>query len=199
MKWSRVAALSCLALGGSLWASEKAVPIDDTAARNQVVTLDHLDVALLGREIFRATNLMRRAHHLPQFKPETRVTAAADDQAALMAMILSCQHTNPLHGQGNVMERVMRRGFEAALVRENVALTPLREANREQPERTYAQVAADIVQQWMDSPDHRANLLSRDVIYLGCAVRGSLLPVGHEEVFAAQVFATPRQFPAFQM
>ena len=200
MKSTSVAGLCCLMAVGSLSAAGKAAPIDDTAAREQRVTLDHLDVALLGREIFRVSNLVRREHHLPLFKPEKRVTAAADDQAALMAMMLSCQHSNPLCGQGSVMERVIRRGFDAALVRENVALTPLRErADHEQRERTYAQVAADIVQQWMDSPEHRENLLSRDVTYLGCAVRGSLLPVNHEEVFAAQVFATPRRMPIFQM
>lgn len=200
MKWTRLAVLALLLSSGSLWATGKTAPIDDTVARERPVTLDNLDVALLGREIFRATNRMRQEHNLPLFKMEEKVTAAAEDQAALMAMLLSCQHSNPLYGQKDVVERLTRRGFLVAVARENVAETPLRErADREQPERTYAQVAEAIVQQWMNSPGHRINLLSRDVTYLGCAVRGSLVPVGHEAVFAAQVFAQARPRPSLEL
>ncbi len=200
MKCPRFLAVLFLLLGGLLTAAEKTPAIDDTVAREQVVTLDNLNVALLARENFRASNRVRQEHDLPLFKPKKELTAAADDQASLMAMLLTCQHDNPLYGQRNVMERLTRRGFTAAIARENVARTPLRDrVNPGQPERTYAQVAADIVQQWMDSPGHRENLLSRDVTYLGCAVRGSLLPVDHEAVYAAQVFARPQPRPNLEM
>ena len=47
------------------------------------------------------------------------------------------------------------------------------------------------MQQWLDSPPHRAALLNRDFGYLAAGaalVRG---PMGQEMVFAVQVFFTP--------
>jgi uncharacterized protein YkwD len=198
MKGTLLGALAMALLGGPLLAAGRKATDDDAAAREQWVALDHLDVALLGREIFRASNRVRREHHLPLFQAEKRATAAADDQAAMMALLLRCQHGNPLHGQENALERVTRQGLDAVLVLENVAMTPLRERQDNQwQERTYAQLAADIVQQWMESPGHRANLLNPNVTYLGCAARGSSVPIANQVVFAAQVFV--RLQPALMM
>ncbi len=48
------------------------------------------------------------------------------------------------------------------------------------------------VREWLESPGHRVNLLSRDVTPLGCATRLVRVPVGPPRVFAVQVFARPK-------
>ena len=45
------------------------------------------------------------------------------------------------------------------------------------------------VREWLESPGHRRNLLSRDVTQLGCAARWARVPVGPPRVSAVQVFA----------
>ena len=45
------------------------------------------------------------------------------------------------------------------------------------------------MREWLESPGHRVNLLSRDVTPLGCAARLVRVPVGPPRVSAVQVFA----------
>lgn len=57
---------------------------------------------------------------------------------------------------------------------------------------SYEALAQVFVREWLESPGHRVNLLSRDVTPLGCAARLVRVPVGPPRVFAVQVFARPK-------
>ena len=57
---------------------------------------------------------------------------------------------------------------------------------------TYASFARDIVYRWMRSPGHRANIVQRTYRVLGVAVHLLRPYDDFEQVYAVQVFITPR-------
>ena len=57
--------------------------------------------------------------------------------------------------------------------------------------RTYRELATVMVDQWLASPGHRENLMSRQVSVLGCGMRFARVATGLELVHAVQVFMDP--------
>jgi uncharacterized protein YkwD len=59
--------------------------------------------------------------------------------------------------------------------------------------RPAAAFAAAVVQAWMNSPSHRANIVNPGFLSLGCGARVCRdLANRHEQIYATQVFFTPR-------
>lgn len=154
------------------------------AAENPAITPAGLTAALLAE-----TNRVRREHGCRPLRPMRELNAAADDQATYMALTLHAAHANVLYGQATVLERVHRHGLEPAMVAENVASQP---AARDAGPSACAVIAAGLVEAWMNSPGHRANLLNRDFTHLGCAARIAPGFADTEYVFGAQVFSRLR-------
>jgi uncharacterized protein YkwD len=152
-----------------------------------VAAPENFSIAELNTALLVETNRVRVAHGLPKLRLLAELAAAADDQAAFMALTLHLAHANWLPEQADVAERVKRRGLtEARVVAENVLTTGFAPAR--EPAPTCAEVATGIVAQWMDSPGHRANILNRQFTNLGCAARWATF-VGGGGFYAAQVFA----------
>jgi uncharacterized protein YkwD len=95
---------------------------------------------------------------------------------------------------------VAAAGITARMVGENVATTPLRwpgldrpapSERSEWPQRTYAEIAARVVQQWLDSPPHRASLLSRHFTHVAHGAALARSPLGDEMVYSVQVLILP--------
>jgi len=163
-------------------------PVPREAGR--LVAVKDFDPTLLAGEIVRETNDVRVRQGLAPFKPEPRLVAAADSQAAMISLLLRGGHDNPLPHQGDPLARALHAGLPAGTVAENAARLNAR--NRETGRAyTYRELAAVLVQAWMDSPGHRANLLSPKLQYLGCGTRTALLLPGEEVVYAIQDFYTP--------
>jgi uncharacterized protein YkwD len=135
------------------------------------------------------TNRVRKAHRRSPLKAHVALDAAADDQAAFMALTLTAKHASPVAGQETPYDRVRRHGLEPVRVAENVASSP---AGYGENRQSAQQIAALLVQQWMDSPGHRANILSRELTHLGGSVRLIWLPGDLWVAFGVQVFAVPR-------
>jgi uncharacterized protein YkwD len=174
---------------------------------------DRSDRALLGAAIFHETNRVRRELGLPAFKPNRRLDDAADLQAGMAAASGRYDHSNPILGRESVASRAREAGLGEGAVAENVATTPLvdvgeeenvliqREGDRrifrnpttgkELPVRSYAGYAGEVVKQWMNSPRHRANIVSRKYRSLGCSVRFGRLPNGADLLVSVQVFHSP--------
>jgi uncharacterized protein YkwD len=129
---------------------------------------------------------VRHAYGCRALLPLRALNAAADDQAFYMALTRHASHRNALQGQANVVERVQRHGIQPGLVAENVASQP---AAREGEPSPCTAMAADLVEAWMNSPGHRANLLNRNFTHLGCAARLAPGFGSGEYVFGAQVFS----------
>jgi uncharacterized protein YkwD len=162
------------------------------AGFGQVVPLDDPDRALLAAAIFAQTNRARAASGLEALGRLPELDAAADEQVLHMALLLRTEHSNPIPGEQTPADRVARTGFRASRVAENAIMLPARPpAGSAQPPYTYSGLAAALVQNWMDSPGHRLNILDREITYLGCAARFAHGGRGEPFVFATQVFALP--------
>jgi uncharacterized protein YkwD len=156
----------------------------------RVASLEGFDHALLGRAMFEETNRVRAANGVRPLAPSAPLDAAADDQASWMALVFRAQHDNPIPGEHDALERAEHAGLAALRVGENAIMVPLRPpAGSPQADYTYRALAAYIVDSWMGSPAHRANLLDPGYRHLGCAARAAhgVLP-GDQRVFATQVF-----------
>ncbi|MDB6094953.1 MAG: SCP-like extracellular [Verrucomicrobia bacterium] len=151
-----------------------------------VVNPTEITPARLSAALFLETNRVRRAHGCQPLRPLPELAAAADDQATYMALTLHAVHESGFYRQRTVVDRVQRRGLKPAAVAENVASQP---ALRDGQPADCSSIAASLVEAWMNSPGHRANLLNREFTHVGCAAR--LAPgFGHiEYVFGAQVFS----------
>lgn len=160
----------------------------------RVVDADHFDPGLLAREIFHATNEVRRQQGVAPCKPEPRLAAAAEGQAAMLAMRIHSGHDSPLTNQGDPFARVRSRGLPEGTVAENAATLNARNQSAGR-DYTYRELAGVIVQAWMDSPGHRANLLDPALHYLGCGTRVAVLLPGQPVVYAIQDFYTPAPRP----
>lgn len=160
---------------------------------NRTMALGAFDHSLLSRAIFAESNRARLAHGVPPLETDPRLDAAADEQATYMALVLRAEHDNAIPGEHAVTDRVAREGLIGNSVAENVlmmqALRPVPATDRNY---TYASYATFLVDAWMNSPGHRANLLNPDFGYLGCAARlaRGILP-GDQRIFASQVFLDP--------
>lgn len=175
-------------LGANAWAGQRdvtsrAAAIGDREAAPGLAPED------FARALLAETNRVRRAHGRRTLKPRTELVAAADDQAAFMALRQQVQHGSFLPGQANATERVRRHGLEGIAVAENVAMTTLGDS----PEEFSAErIAALLVEQWMNSPGHRANLLDRRLTHFGGSVRLTRIVGGQWAAYGVQVFLIAR-------
>ena len=178
------------------------------------------DGEAVARAIFEETNVRRTAAGLPALARSTNAEAAARVQAEYIARARTLSHTNPAPGQRTVGDRLRSAGATWRFAAENVlfehlldyvngrlvyprpaaaggqefSYTPNGPALRPRTPRGLARAALD---QWMNSPGHRANVLARDATQLGCAavpVAEGKIP-GLSVVYAAQVFLAPSPGP----
>jgi uncharacterized protein YkwD len=132
------------------------------------------------------TNRVRREHGRRPLRRRAELERAADDQAGFMAVMRRAQHASAIRGQETPGDRVRRRGLDPQKVSENVAAYPIvSEKKLDTPE----ELAAMLVAEWMASPPHRANLLSRDFTDFGGSVRFAPLIARVWAAYAVQVFS----------
>lgn len=182
------ALLAALAAGCANAPAVRANPALDT-----VMSLGDFDDALLARAIFEESNRVRAAYGSPPLGHLDALDAAADQQATYLALSLSVGHSNPFPRERNVLERVNHEGLDPASVGENAIMMP---ATRppESPEGsyTYAAYAAFLLEEWMNSPEHRETLLALRFTRLGCAARlAHGLRQDDQRIFAVQEFFRP--------
>jgi uncharacterized protein YkwD len=102
------------------------------------------------QQLFQAINRQRAANGLPPLKWDEALAAAARQHAEAMAAQKAISHTLP--GEPSLPSRVTRAGARFSWLSENVAAGPN---------------AQNISEQWMQSPNHRANLLDADMDTIG--------------------------------
>lgn len=85
-----------------------------------------------------------------------------------MALRLRAEHDSPLPDQATPLDRIMRRGLKVRFCAENVASVPVGSGDAL---ATVDDIAAKLVESWMNSPGHRANVLNGRVTHMGCSVR----------------------------
>lgn len=116
------------------------------------------------------SNKERTSAGLPPLTDDPKLMAMAREQAQLMARRNQISHS--VDGQSFSL-RLEKSGYAFSAAGENIA-----EGQRD---------AAEAVSDWMHSPGHRANLLSREFTQIGTAVAVS--STGHR--YSVQVFGRP--------
>ena len=101
-------------------------------------------------QLFQAINRERAAYGLPPLKWDEALANAARQHAETMAAQRSISHG--FSGEPSLPSRATRAGARFSWLSENVAAGPNAENIREQ---------------WMNSPNHRANLLDADMDTIG--------------------------------
>jgi uncharacterized protein YkwD len=173
--------------------SHVSAPVVSARQPDVTMVLESFDEARLSRAIFEETNRVRVLHGQTLLKPDPGLNTAADEQAVYTALVLKAGHDNPMPGERNVAERVARQDENVVHVGENAIMMPaVRLRGSGEPFYGYREFAAILVDGWMNSPAHRANMLSDKFTMLGCAARLShAFRKGDFRVFAIQVFARP--------
>ena len=145
------------------------------------------------------------------FRPSRSVLSAAAMHAKDMVAGDFFAHENPDPKKHRPMDRVKLAGYDPRFVAENIATAfaiqyeagrsyyavpgGISYTPRGKPieSHNYASFAKDIVKRWMDSPGHRANILSKEPTQLGNAV--ALDTADDEEsldtLYAVQNFGAP--------
>ena len=137
--------------------------------------LDQPSAALAREDIRSETNRHRADNTLPALKENAALNRAAENKLADMFAQQYFEHVNPDDiGPGEVAEAA---GYAFLRVGENLALG------------NFASAAA-LVQAWMDSPGHRANILEKNFTEIGIAA-GQGTFEGQSVWLAVQTFGLP--------
>jgi len=132
------------------------------------------------RRMLDLVNRDRRAQGLEALEIDTRLSAVARAHSVEMKESGRVAHVSPV--TGSAADRVEKAGIRTAVVLENVA-------------RAYgvAQAEAGL----MNSPGHRANILSREATHIGLGIVFGSEASAKNELFITQVFARlPVNVPA---
>jgi uncharacterized protein YkwD len=205
----------CVATRAPVDAAPLSLP-DDFArqpALDERIEVARFDRVLMARAIFHETNQVRLKLGLPAFGRLPELDEAADLEAAVGKVYQPPSHTNPFPMIGTPLARVQYVGLKSEMVSENIALLSIyetdagvgmvvREGRRhfvhpethvELQRATYRGFARYVVQSWMESPGHRANIINVSLAYLGCSVQPSVSLIGVDQLFCVQVFFTPKK------
>ena len=124
------------------------------AAEARGARLDRAERALL-----REVNQVRRAHGLPALRPSRRLQRSADYHCWDMLTANFFAHAS---SNGTSFERRVSRYTRKRRIGENLAYVPSRNGRH---------AATQVVQMWLNSPVHRAALLSPEFSRVGLARR----------------------------
>lgn len=203
-----------LSVGSITGCTHVAEPADlaDTQM-SEPLSVESLDVKRLSTAVFHETNHVRRRLGLKLFKRLPQLDRAADLQASANALNQTASHNNIITAWATPSDRVRSLGLRPSLVSENAGLLPLIDIDpaygyierstetgsiildastgRVAAPHTYATYARAIVDAWMNSPAHRANIVNPEFKYMGCSNRPTRSISGLAMITSIQVFFTP--------
>ncbi|MFH1842285.1 MAG: CAP domain-containing protein [bacterium] len=154
----------------------------------QQLDLDHLDYPRLQAAIFFETNRRRVQHDLTPFNYSAALESIARQHSQDMANHDFFSHHGVVAGRETLSLRLALIGITNAVAAENISTLTALEYEDSRPVyspeqnggyfsysyrgkplelRTYASAARVVLEQWLDSPGHRQNILNPDVLFLG--------------------------------
>ena len=152
------------------------------------ISKDSIDYKLLHAAIFFETNRQRHENNVPLFEHLILLEQAAFDHSNDMVQKDFFSHKSPIPGKKTLSDRLALYGVDQGYRAENIAIVFALEYESGQPVytpdqndgyfsyeyrgaplgyRTYLDLAKTVVQQWMNSPGHRRNILNQNYKYLG--------------------------------
>jgi uncharacterized protein YkwD len=138
---------------------------------------DGVERASAIKRIVESTNRFRRGEERGQLRPNNKLAEAAQEFAEYMARTDRYGH----EADGRTpAERVLARGYEYCLLAENIAMRYSTAGYETEP------LADGFVQGWIDSPEHRKNMLDPDVTQIGV---GLAMSDESGRYYGVQIFA----------
>tara|TARA_B110000483_G_scaffold47502_1_gene59201 strand:- start:59 stop:661 length:603 start_codon:yes stop_codon:yes gene_type:complete len=128
---------------------------------NQKIDVVNIDYPLLNAAIFYSTNLQREKYRKIPFIFSKYLTKAAQEHSEDMVEFKFYSHTSKVRGKKTMSERLKLVGISNAFTAENIFDFFLKSP-------TYWSLAQGLVNGWMESKGHRANILNKNYEYLGC-------------------------------
>lgn len=130
---------------------------------NEPIIRDSMDYRFLSACIFYATNIERKRYNKSLFIYSKSLEEAAQNHSMNMVKYNFYSHTSKVKGQKTMVDRLKLVGIENAYMAENIYDFFL-----ENP--SYWSMAKGLVDGWMKSKGHKANILDKNQKYLGCGV-----------------------------
>ena len=127
---------------------------------NHEVEVTTFDARLLNAAIFYETNRQRSLYGMAEFKYHQNLEVCAQSHSEDMANWDFFSHESPVSGKRTMTDRMRQVGFVNLWMAENISYHDV-------SNRTYSDLAKSIVDSWMNSPGHRANILNERYRYLG--------------------------------
>ena len=128
---------------------------------HQEIKKNNIDYNLLNAAIFYATNIQRSKYKRDAFIHSNSLEKAAQDHSEDMVKFNFYSHTSKVKDKKNMSNRLNNVGIINAYMAENIFDFFLTYP-------TYWTLAIGLVDGWMKSKGHKANILNKDLIYLGC-------------------------------
>jgi uncharacterized protein YkwD len=145
---------------------QKAPPIETTKPLNE--STSKLGSAKAGRETIEALllqkiNAARTKEGLKPLSQESHLLTAARDHSQEMAELSYFSHNSPTPGLENFIDRITLAGAKGfSTGGENIVFR--------QQEMSDAEMAEALFQQWMNSPGHKENILTKEFLVTGLGV-----------------------------
>lgn len=184
--------------------------ISATAARgaDAPVALDAPDQALFSEAVLRVSNAVRKAHGRAPLRLDAGLSRAAGDHAHNMARLRTHSHVLPVKGQKDLSQRLHRQSLKFRLAGENIAQDKVfrllgrpisakhdgcrftyGDTGHPVPRHSYASLAEQVVNRWLNSPKHRESLLSKKFSRLGAGVAADPDGPACGDFYLVQAFA----------
>jgi uncharacterized protein YkwD len=155
---------------------------------NTMVDPQNFNAGLLNVAVFFATNEIRKDHNLPQLNYNKALEVTAMMHSEDMAKSNFFSHTNTKNKKHkNPEDRAKLAGIKNPHIAENIVEGFILQYNSNEDvytgdpgifykyenntpveRRTYLELADELLNLWMNSEGHRANILSKDALELGC-------------------------------
>jgi len=149
---------------------------------NQLIDFEALDLQLLNAAIFFETNRQREINGFARYGHSIVLEKSAAMHSKDMVEKKFFSHTSKIKSHKTLLLRLTISGLkDYSAIGENIAMTS-------KTSTTYLLLAKELVDIWMKSPGHRANILNAEFGYLGC---GAFFDKNNY-VYATQAFADRR-------
>ena len=155
------------------------------APANYKIDTQNVDIPLLNALVFYETNRQRVLNHLPEFVFSSQLEKCAQGHSDDMNHYSFFSHTSVVKGKENMTDRLKQVGLVNITCAENINnyyMMPFNNKPYYPPSEkgrfefvdgkpielfTYEEMAVALVDAWMHSPGHRANILNSALKRLG--------------------------------
>ena len=181
---------------------------------DQPLVAASLNRELLASLVLEETNRVRAAAGRGELMWLEPLAIAAGDHAAAMTRHGFFDHTNSFDpAQRTLGDRMARVGVRSPAIAENIAMTFsvdftamrdwMRRGAGKGPapravQHTYRSFGRSLVQQWMDSPAHRVNILNGRMRHLGLGFATMRDSKGLDRFYCVQEFCAPERSMAMR-